>query len=74
MPKSVAVLHHERDKTGVMIVHMNDCRLVLPVGYPVTNGDLERSEPFDIVIIAINSLAIEQAIDINEIKIKAKLV
>src|SRR5689334_11852771 len=57
-----------------MVMDMDNIRFVLPFAKPITNGYLERSEPFCVVIIAIDSFPVKQSVDVNKVKIEAKFV
>src|ERR1051326_8832569 len=59
MFESITMLQHKRYKRRVMIMHMNDIRLVLPFAYPIAKSYLERSETFCIIIKSIYSFAIQ---------------
>ncbi len=58
----------------MMIVTMDNIRSMLPFAQPITNSYLESDESFRIVIVTIYFLPVKQTIDINQIKIKTKLI
>ena len=66
--------YHKRYKPCVMIMAMNNVWIMLPFGKPVAKCYLESNESFSIIIIAIDLFPVKQAIDINQVKIKSKLI
>ena len=58
----------------MMIMAMDYIGVMFPFAYPVANSNLESDETFRIVIIAVYLFPVEQAIDIDEVKIETKFV
>src|ERR1700733_16148739 len=58
----------------MIIMNMYHTWFMRPFTYPVHHCDLERNEPFGIIIVSVYFFAVKQPIDINKEKIKAKPV
>src|SRR5687768_441076 len=58
----------------MMIVNVNNIRLMLPGSYPIENGYLEGSETFCVIIVSIYFFAVEKSVDVEKIKIEAEYV
>src|SRR5215211_8284776 len=55
-----------------MIVYVDDVWLVLPCCNPVEHRYLKCCEAFRIVVVTINFFAVEQAVDVKQVKIESK--
>jgi hypothetical protein len=58
----------------MMIVYVYYVWQVFPFGDPVHHRDLERHEPFRIIIIPIYFFPVQQAIDIYQVKFEPEFV
>ncbi len=65
---------HKRNEASVMVMAMYDIGIMLPFAHPVAKRYLESNEPLCIIIIPVYLFAVEQPIDINEIKIETELI
>src|SRR5688572_33089230 len=74
MIKGMAIFNHKWYQAGMMIMNMNYTRSMLPFTQPITYCDLESDESFCIIIITIHFFPVEQAIDVNEKKIKPEFI
>src|SRR5436190_5488541 len=74
MSERITKFDHKRDQPGMMIMHMNYIRPVLPFTQPITNCNLKCGESFGIIIISIDLFTIKQAIYINKKEIKSKFI
>ncbi len=58
----------------MMIVHVDDIRMVFPGGEPVHDGNLECGESLRIVRISIYFFTIQQSIDVEEVEVETEFV
>src|ERR1017187_785204 len=67
----MTMLHHERYQGGLVVMNVNDIRVMVPFAQPVNYRDLKGSKSERIVIVSINFFAVQEAIDIDEVQIKS---
>src|ERR1700694_135661 len=72
--KGIRMFDEKRDQAGLVIVYMDDVRMVLPLADPVANGDLESHEAAVVVVVAVDLLAVKESVDVDEIKVKPEFV
>ena len=65
---------HEGNEASLMIVAMYHVRGMLPFCKPVANCNLKCDETFIVVIVTIDSLAIEQAVNVDKVKVESKFI
>ncbi len=53
------ITHHKRNEPGMVVMAMNNPRLMLPFIDPVAYSDLKGHEPFCIVVIAIDLFPVQ---------------
>jgi hypothetical protein len=58
----------------MMIMDMDDIRLVAPGCQPVHRGNLEGKKTFGVIRIAIDLFAVQQPIDVYQVEIEPQLI
>src|SRR5665213_738878 len=71
---SKTILHHERNQRRLVVMHMYNIGMVFPVADPINNSNLESNKPFNVISVAINFIAVEQIINVYQIKVKTQNV